>query len=101
VAVLEEVLRPLRELAPPDGALPGDGPPPEALRARELGLESAIRRAEEQLEKAASEREVVKISIRQLWEGAVRSEEELEILLERIRQAAERALSEGKYFYLT
>jgi hypothetical protein len=101
VAVLEEVLRPLRELAPPDGALPGDGPPPEALRARELGLESAIRRAEEQLEKAASEREVVKISIRQLWEGAVRSEEELETLLERIRQAAERALSEGKYFYLT
>ena len=100
-ALLEEILRPLRELAPPHGALPGGGPPLEALRARELGLDSAVRRAEEQLEKATSEREVVRVSIRELWEGAVRSEEELQILLERIRQVAEKALSEGKYLYLT
>jgi len=56
---------------------------------------------ERELEALASTVEIVRTRARDLYGRVVTSEEELAALLERIRHAAQEALSQGKHFTLS
>lgn len=98
---LEEVLRPLTQLAPPDDATAEQGPDLDVLRARLSSVESVAGRVAAQLEELVSKIEVVRVRLRDLYDGVVTSQEDLEGLLDRIRSAADRVLAEGKRFLLS
>lgn len=98
---LEEALRPIADLLPPEVADPASGPAPEVLRARLESLEPLADRVATTLEETSSQTEVVRVRVRDLYEGVVSSQEELEALLERIRRAGDEALAEGKRFLLS
>ncbi len=98
--VLEEALRPIADLAPPEAANPASGPPIEVLNARRQSLESLAEKVAADLEELLAQTEVVRVRVRDLYDGVVSSQEELEALLERIRGAADEALAQGKRFLL-
>jgi hypothetical protein len=100
-AVLEEALRPVAILAPAEAADPTSGPPIEVVQARRESLDSLLDRVAATLEELASQVEVVRVRVRDLYEGVVSSKEELDALLERIRQAGDEALAQGKRFLLS
>lgn len=100
-SVLQEALRPLRDLAPREDASLERGPGLETLGARLSSVDAVSGRVAGQLGELASKMEVVRVRLRDLYEGVVSSEEELEALLERIRRAAEEALAQGKGFQLS
>jgi hypothetical protein len=98
---VEEALRPLVELAPPPEATAEAGPGGEILQARLQALDPTAEHIERQLEALASQVEIVRVRARELYDRVVTSEEELNALLERIRNAGQEALSQGKHFTLT
>jgi hypothetical protein len=99
--VLEEALRPVALLAPSEGARFPSSTSVEVLDARRASLDAVVEQVSATLEELASQSEVVRVRIRDLYEGVVSSQEELETLLERIRQAAAEALAQGKSFLLS
>jgi hypothetical protein len=100
-AILEEALRPLADLAPPTTDDPAVGPPIDVLRAQRQSLDAPVEELAARLEELASQVPVVQVRVRDLYEGVVSNQEELEALLGRIRQAADEALAQGKHFLLS
>lgn len=100
-SALTEALRVVQALAPAEEASPETGPSLETLRARRTALEGVVAQVESQLAAMASTAEVIRVRVRDLYEGLVTSEEDLEALLKRVRQAAEEALAQGKHFLLS
>lgn len=100
-AALAEALRPLKDLAPAADATPETGPGLEVLRNRLRAVEGLVAQADAQLADLASTVEVVHVRARDLFDAVVTSEEDLEALLERIRQTAQEALAKGKHFRLS
>jgi len=100
-ATLEEALRPVAVVAPPEATDPASGPPIEVLHAHRQSLDSLVERVAATLAELASSTEVVRVRVRDLYEGVVSSQEELEALLERIRRAGDEALAQGKRFLLS
>lgn len=96
-ALFDEATRPLRDLLPPANASPEAGPSLETLRARRLEVPALAARIESDLTAMATRKEVVRLRLRELYGGVVTSEEELEALVERLRQAALNALAQGKH----
>lgn len=96
----EKPPRPIAGLAQPDEGDPQAGPSIEALEAREHSLANLGERVAASLEEYAGTTDVVRVRVRDLYEEAVSSQEELEALLERIRRAAGEALAQGKRFLL-
>jgi hypothetical protein len=99
-AVLNEALRPIRDMLPVEEATFGHGPNVETLLSREAALEGRANQIESQLVQLASTVEVRHVRIRELYDGVITSEDELNALLERIRRAAEEILAQGKHFLL-
>lgn len=95
-ATLEEALRPLAELSPPADASPDTGPPLEALQSGIATVPILLRKIEEELIQSTVASEVAHVRLRELYSGAITSEEELEALLERMRQAIQAHLAQGK-----
>jgi len=98
---LAEALRPLQDLAPPADATPETGPGLEVLRNRLRAVDGLVAQVDARLADLASTVEVVHVRARDLFDAVVTSEEDLEALLERIRQAAQEALARGKHFRLS
>ncbi len=98
---LDEALRPLAQLVPPAGASPEAVPPIAVLRANQRSVGSLAEQIAAGLEELAAATEVVRVRVRDLYQGAISNQEELDALLERIRRAAEEALAEGKRFLLS
>ena len=98
---IEEVLRPLTQLAPPADATAEQGPDLAVLRARLSSVESVAGPAAAQLEELASKTQVVRVRLRDLYDGVVTSQDDLEALVDRIRSAAGKVLAEGKRFLLS
>ncbi|MDI7276728.1 MAG: BREX system P-loop protein BrxC, partial [Anaerolineae bacterium] len=99
-AALQAALGPLEALRVDPATGPDRGPGVEVLRARLAGLEAQVGAAEARLAELASAARLVQVRIRDLYDGIVTSPEDLEALLERIRQAAEQAMAEGRHFRL-
>jgi len=99
-APLQAVLQELEALRVDPDAGPDRGPVVEVLRSRLAGLEAQVGSAEVRLAGLASAAKVVQMRTRELYDGIVTSPDDLEVLLERIRQAGERALAEGRHFRL-
>lgn len=95
---LEEAIRPLAELVPHEG--PGSGSSLEILRSRVQSFETLVDGVIGGLEELVAAGEVMRVRVRDLYDGVISSQEELEVLLERIRRAADEALSQGKRFLL-
>ncbi|HXF72495.1 MAG TPA: BREX system P-loop protein BrxC [Actinomycetota bacterium] len=100
-AVLEEALRPVTSLLPGEGSDPASGPPVEVLEANAERLDSIVERLAAELEELATAAQVVRIRVRDLYDGLVSSQEDLDILVERIRRAADEVLAQGKRFLLS
>jgi hypothetical protein len=100
-STVEEALRPLLGLEPPEGATAETGPAVEVLQARLPAVVTLAEEIERELEALASKVEIVRVRARDLYDGVVTSEEDLAALLERIRNAAQEALSRGKHFTLS
>ncbi len=98
---LAEAVRPIQELAPSSDVTPEAGPSLDVLRSRLDAIESLQSKVDAQLAQLASAVEVVQVRVRDLFDGVVASDEDLEALLERIRQAAQDALAKGKHFRLS
>ena len=96
-AVLEEALRPLRELSPTPDASPDTGPALETLRSRLANLPTTTERIEQQLLETTTTHEVAHLRLRDLYPGPITSEEELEALVARLRQAVQDHLAQGKH----
>lgn len=99
-AALQAALAPLEALRVDLNAGPDRGPGVEVLRARLAGLEAQVAAVEARLAELASAARLVQVRVRDLYDGIVTSPEDLEALIERIRQAGEQALAEGRYFRL-
>lgn len=99
-AALEEALRPLRDLVPPDEADPGR-PSIDAVNARRDQASAVAENARAQLQELGARTEIVRVRARDLYDGVVTSPDELDALLTRIRSAAEEALGDQKHFWLT
>lgn len=100
---LEAALAPLADLRVDPAAGPEGGPAVEVLEALLAGLDTQLARVQGRLEELAERTvrdRIVQVRVQDLYEGVITSLEELEMLLERIRQAAEKALAEGRYFRL-
>jgi hypothetical protein len=100
---LEEALKPLRDLAPRAEAspeTPETGPSLEALRSRLASVPALTRQAEANLTALTTRTEVVRVRLHDLYGGVVTSEQDLDALLERIRQAVLEALAQGKHIVL-
>jgi hypothetical protein len=97
---LEEALKPLRDLAPAAEATPETGASLEALRGRLSRVPALARQVEADLMAVTTRTEVVRIRLRDLYGGVVTSEQDLDALLERIRQAVLEALAQGKHIVL-
>lgn len=80
-----------------DDASPGDGPSREALLARVGQIPQLLNNLRASIGRDTPTRQV---RIVELYSEPVRSEDELEALLARVRQAAEEALDAGEYFIL-
>ncbi|GIV04318.1 MAG: hypothetical protein KatS3mg015_3148 [Fimbriimonadales bacterium] len=94
---LEEALKPLRDLLPPAESTPESGPSLDALRSHLSRVPTLVRQIEADLTAMTTRREVVRVRLRDLYGGVVTSEEDLDALLERIRQAILEALAQGKH----
>ena len=77
-----------------------DGPSRDGLVARAAQLPAVIDMLREEIGKSQG-KTVRRVAARDLYTDPVRSEEDLEALLTRIREAAEDALKDGAYFLLT
>lgn len=100
---LKAALAPLADLRVDPAAGPEGGPAVEVLEAWLAGLDAQLARVQGRLEELAEQAvrdRVVQVRVQDLYDGVITSLEELEVLLERIRQAAEKALAEGRYFRL-
>jgi len=97
---LEEALKPLRDLAPSTEVTPETGPSLEALRGRLSRVPALARQIEASLMGLTTRTEVVRVRLRDLYGGVVTSEQDLDALLERIRQAVLEALAQGKHIVL-
>jgi len=95
-ATLEETLRPLRELSPSKDASAESGPPLETLRSRLASLRYLTQRIEQRLLEATTSHEVVRLRLREIYPSPITSEEELEALVQRLRQAIEEHLAQGQ-----
>lgn len=100
-SVLEEALRPLVSLLPIGGPDSANAPPVDVLEARAQSLDAVVERLAAELEELATAIEVVRVRARDLYDGVVSNQEDLETLLERIRRAADEALAQGKRFLLS
>jgi hypothetical protein len=98
--LLEEALKPLRDLLPPAESTPERGPSLDALRSHLSRVPTLVRQIEADLTAMATRREVVRVRLRELYGGVVTSKEDLDALLARIRQAVLEALAQGKYIVL-
>lgn len=96
-ATLQEALRWLDELALPADASPDTTPSLATLRTRLASLPAATRRIEQQLIQSTTTTEVTHLRVRDLSSSVITSEEELEALLERLRQAVQHYLAKGKH----
>lgn len=97
-AVLDEAVRPLRDLVPP--AAGSAEPSLESLRGRLSSIPALAARIDSDLTTMATGTEVVRVRLRELYGGVVTSEEELEALIERLRHAALDVLAQGKHVVL-
>ena len=99
-AALEEALRPLHDLVPTDESDPAR-PSVDVLHARRSQVAAISENARAELQELGSRTEVVRVRARELYEGVVTSPEDLDMLLTRIRSAAEEALGDNKHFWLS
>jgi hypothetical protein len=88
-----------RTTVPPDANFES-GPSRDALLARAAQLPSVIDDLRAEIGRAQGQT-VRRVAVRDLFGEPVRDEEDLEILLKRIREAIEDALKDGDYFLLT
>ena len=95
-----ELLRSLDRFEPASTWSFEDGPSIDRLRALAGNLPGEVDRIRREVGRAAGV-DVVQAQARQLYPQTVKSEEELEALLEAIRVAADEALGDGKYFQLS
>lgn len=95
--VLDEATRPLCDLVPAENVSPETGPSLETLRSRLASIPALAARIESDLTAMATRTEVARLRLRELYGGVITSEEELEALIERLRQAALEALAQGKH----
>jgi hypothetical protein len=97
-AVVDEALRPLVELTPPEEPSAADL---GRLAANLDAVEGRAARIERQLDEIAAKGKVVHLAVAELAGKLVATEDELDAVLERIRDAAIEALAEGKQVRLT
>ena len=96
----EELLRSLDRFEPASTWSFEDGPAIDRLRVLAGDLPGEVDRIRREAGRATGV-EVVQARARQLYPQTVKSEEELDTLLEAIRVAADEALGDGKYFQLS
>ncbi|MCD6541517.1 BREX system P-loop protein BrxC [Candidatus Bipolaricaulota bacterium] len=99
-ATLEEALKPLHGLIPSGSATPEVGPSLEDLRGRLARVSAMAAEIDRHLTTITTRAEVVRVRFRDLYDGVVTSEEDLQVLLERLRQTILEALAQGKQVIL-
>lgn len=100
-AAAAEALRSLSALVPTDDGDEADGPSLDTLDARLQALPGLADQVLDRLQQIGARTEVVRARIRDLFDGVVTNQDDLDTLLTRIRAAAEEALAEGKGFSLS
>lgn len=96
--VVDEALRPLAELTPPDEPTAADL---GRLAANLDAAESRATKVQRQLDEISAQGKVAHIAVAEIAGKPITTEDELDATLERIRDAATNALADGKQVRLT